>query len=205
MPESHPPRLPASVLGQKAYREDFAARDARITDRSSWKLERRQHFQEPGDASWEAFRRGDWEESLRLMGSHRSALLKAVQEEEGRGNPFRRVRVVEEPLTPYMQWELNALRVQAECGRSVRVVHAGRLAALERDQVLPEVVVLGGQVLYEVRYAHAGTLEGGIRYLDPALAQEWENFIRELHAEGEDVEVYVERAVSGLPPPMAEG
>ncbi|MEK8170728.1 DUF6879 family protein [Streptomyces sp. M19] len=205
MTELHRPQLPASVLGLKAYREDFAARDAQITDHSSWKLERSQHFQEPGDASWDAFRRGDWDKALQLMESRRPALFKAVQDEEGRGNPFRRVRVVEEPLTPYMQWELNTLRVQAQSGRSVRVVHADKLTALEESQPLPEIVVLGGQVLYEVRYTPDGTLEGGVRYLDQALAQEWENFISELHADGEDVESYVARAVSPLLPPVSGG
>lgn len=205
MSELHRPELPASVLRLKAYREDFAARDAEISHRSSWKLERCQHFQEPGDASWEAFHRGDWDESLQLMESRRPALLEAVREEESRGSPFRRVRVIEEPLTPYMQWELNTLRVQGQCGRSVRVVHADKLAALEKHRPLPEVVVLGGQVLYEVLYAFDGTLEGGVRYVDRALAQEWEHFIHALHADGEDVEEYMTRTASQLLPPVAEG
>jgi hypothetical protein len=35
--------------------------------REFWKLERGQAFAEPGNASWEAFARGDWDESLRLI------------------------------------------------------------------------------------------------------------------------------------------
>jgi hypothetical protein len=31
--------------------------------REFWKLERGQEFAEPGDASWEAFDRGDWDEA----------------------------------------------------------------------------------------------------------------------------------------------
>ncbi|WP_329569879.1 DUF6879 family protein [Kitasatospora sp. NBC_01266] len=205
MRELRRPDLPASVLGLTAYRADFAARDALITDRPSWKLERRQHFLEPGNDSWVAFRRGDWAESLQLMESRRPALSGTAQERERRSNPFLRVRVVEEPLTPYLQWELSYLRVQAQCGRPVRVVHADKLGALEESRPLPEIVVLGSQLLYEVRYSTDGTLEGGVRYLDRELAQEWGNFISELYGDGEDVVAYVDRHVSQLPPPVPGG
>ncbi|MGC9540104.1 hypothetical protein [Streptomyces sp. UG1] len=44
-----------------------------------WKLECRQHFEEQGSPSGDAVRRGEWERSL---------------------------RVVEKPVSPYVQWEL---------------------------------------------------------------------------------------------------
>ena len=37
--------------------------------REFWKLERGQVFAEPGDASWEAFDAGDWDEAMRLARS----------------------------------------------------------------------------------------------------------------------------------------
>lgn len=40
------------------YRADFRAEDSTIARQDSWKLERRQHFRQPGTASWEAFARG---------------------------------------------------------------------------------------------------------------------------------------------------
>lgn len=204
MTELHRPGLPASVLGLADYRADFAVRDAESIDHPSWKLERRQDFHEPGNASWEACLRGDWDEALQLLESRRPTLLKAVEEEEGRGNPFMRVRIVEEPLTPYVQWELASLRLQAECGRPVRVVHADKIDSLEEHELLPEVVVLGGRVLYQILYGRDGTAEGGVRYLDSVLALRWESFIRDLYADGEDVIEYADQHVSVLSLPVSE-
>ncbi|MFJ2177123.1 MULTISPECIES: DUF6879 family protein [unclassified Streptomyces] len=188
------------------YRRDFRQRDETITGRDSWKFERRQHFEELGSPSWEAFRRGDWSEALRLMAENGTTYWAQVaQEDRARGSVFHRVRIVEEPLTPYLQWELNSLRVQAECGLPIRVVGGDQLKALEATAPLPEIVVLGSQVLYEVVYTEAGLLDGGIRFADSGLIGRWEGFIKELYEDGEDIISYVDRHVAHLPPPRVEG
>jgi hypothetical protein len=51
-------------LSLEDYRADFRATESMITGQHSWKLERRQHFRQPGSASWEAFTRGQWAEAL---------------------------------------------------------------------------------------------------------------------------------------------
>jgi hypothetical protein len=84
----------------------------------------------------------------------------------------------------------------------VRVVGGDRLGPLESAGPLPEVVVLGGQVLYEVLYTDEGLLHGGVRYTDPALIARWQRFIKQLFEEGEEVVSYVDRYVSHLPAPM---
>lgn len=125
-----------------AYRSDFRQRDAAVTDRDSWKFERRQDFQEQASPSWDAFRRGEWAEALRLMGDRREHWRRLAREDRERRSAFHRVRVVEEPLTPYLQWELHALRVQGESGMPVRVVDGAGLRHLEATAApLPEVVV----------------------------------------------------------------
>ncbi|MFE3603105.1 DUF6879 family protein [Streptomyces sp. NPDC059142] len=193
-------------LPRDDYRRDFRQSDEKITGRDSWKFERRQHFEEPGSPSWEAFRSGEWSEALRLMAEGGTTYWSEVaQEDRARGSVFHRVRVVEEPLTPYLQWELNSLRVQAECGLPIRVVGGGALKALEAAAPLPEIVVLGGRVLYEVVYTEAGVLDGGIRFADPGLIGRWEGFIKELYEDGEDIIAYVDRHVAQLPPPRPEG
>ncbi|NLU75620.1 hypothetical protein HCC61_23665 [Streptomyces sp. HNM0575] len=185
-----------------AYRSDFRIRrDAVPPGRPGWKFERRQHFQEQSSPSWEAFRRGEWEEALRLTRERRSHWQRIAEEDRERGGAFHRVRVVEEPLTPYMQWELHALRVQGESGMPVRVVGGERLRPLEGSGPLPEVVVLGGQVLYEILYTDEGLLHGGVRYTDADLIARWQAFIERLYGEGEEVVTYVDRYVSHLPAP----
>lgn len=62
----------------------------------SWKLERRQDFQEPGDESWVAFMRGDWAEWLRLVEAERDSLRELPRTAaEHRCRPLR-VRVQDE-------------------------------------------------------------------------------------------------------------
>ncbi|MEU6866040.1 DUF6879 family protein [Streptomyces sp. NPDC046876] len=166
----------------------------------SWKFERQQAFEE-NDSSWRALKRGQWEESVRLLERERDGIERAVRCDRERESPFRRVRVVEWPLSAYVQWELHAFRVQARAGKEIRIVDADRVRALEAAGPLPEVVVLGGQVLYRVLYTEAGVPDGAVRYRDPELIARWEGFIRELYGEGEDVLPYFERRVAPLPPP----
>ncbi|MFD4657206.1 DUF6879 family protein [Kitasatospora sp. NPDC058444] len=207
-----PDRLPAQrapelrpewgeVLTRDEYKRDFRERDAIVRGRDSWKLERRQHFEEQGSPSWEAARRGDWREALRLLEGRREALREIGREDEERQSFFHRVRVVEQPLTTYLQWELHSLRIRAECGERIRIVGAAMLADSEEFDQLPEIVILGGRTLYQVRYSEKGIPVGAVRYTDPDLVRRWENYITDLHGAGEDVLAYVDREVAHLLPP----
>lgn len=185
------------------YKSDFRERDSHIVNGSSWKLERLQHFEElKGNASREALREGNWEEALRLIDARRDGLLRVREERAARGYVFHRVRVVEEPFTPYVQWELHSLRMQAEYGGTrVRVIDADAISSLEVSGPLPEVVILGGSTMYEVRYSDRGDPLGAVRYTDPATVARWEDFLRHLYTQGEDVHSYIDRKVAHLPPP----
>jgi hypothetical protein len=197
--------LPGERLPLDDYQADFQRREETAAGCDSWKLERRQYFYEKGDPSREALRRGDWSAALRLLEDEREDLLRVARDDRRRGSVFHRVRVVEEPPTPYLQWELYALRLQAECGLPVRVVPASAVAAAERVGPLPELVVLGGRTLYHVDYTDDGVLSGAVRYDDPGAVERWTDFLAGLYADGEDVRAYVDRYVVGLPPPDPTG
>jgi hypothetical protein len=188
------------LLDRAAYLRDFWGRRG-VYRRDSWKFERRQHVEEPDDISREALRRGQWAESLRLLEDGRPELLRTSARDLRLGVTFRRVRIVEAPLTPYIQWELHALRVQAECGKKIRVVGAETLRVAEDGTPLPDVVVLGARTLYEVRHTPDGTPCGAVRYSDACLVERWTRFIQHLYSTGEDVIPYVDREIAPLPPP----
>lgn len=185
------------------YKREFRERDTAIRDGSSWKLERLQHFEEVADPSREALRRGEWAEALRLLNGRRERLRELGAEEAERNAVFHRVRVVEEPLTPYVQWELHSLRIKAEYGERVRVLPAAAVAGAESGGRLPEVVLQDGQVLYRVLYTDAGVPDGALRFTDPGVISAWETYLEELYAAAEDVRAYFDRAVADLPPPPA--
>jgi hypothetical protein len=200
------PQLPlgqGELLTDDAYVRDFRERRAAIRDGDSWKLERLQHFEEEGSPSRDALRRGDWQAALRLMEGREEALRKAAEDDLRRGSPFHRVRVIEEPLTPYLQWELHALRQRALCGHRIRVVDAGELAAAETDGLLPELTILDERTLYRVLYNEAGAAEGAMRFTDPDVVRPWVAFIRDAYTAGEEITSYFDRAVAHLPPPQA--
>src|SRR5690242_16881557 len=125
-----------------AYREDFRRRDFAVDGYDSWKLERRQDFREPGDPSWEAVVRGDWQQALRLIAERRGELLDLSRLAASHACRLLRVRVVERPLTPYLRWELELLRVRAECGELIRVIGPEHVVQYEHEGPVPELVTL---------------------------------------------------------------
>lgn len=200
------PVLPAERgerLARPDYRHDFRERNNAIRNGESWKLERLQHFDERESAGRDALRRGDWQEALRLIDAGRAGHRTSALEAKQRNVAFHRVRVVEEPLTPYVQWELRLLSVRAEYGHRIRVLPAEALAASEADGLLPELTLLGGRTLYHVLYTPAGVPDGAVRYTDPDIVNPWVRYLRAAYAAGEDIADYFDRAVAHLPPPPA--
>ncbi|TJZ53022.1 hypothetical protein FCH28_17860 [Streptomyces piniterrae] len=192
------------TLPLNAYRGDFRERQRTISGLDSWKLERRQHFEEPGDSSWEAFSRGDWEESLRLAEAERDFIHEFSEETAQQGVVLYRVRVVEKPLIPYLQWEMHLLRLRAEYGEKIRVVGPEQIQVLEREHPLPELVTLGDQVVYKILYNEQGVLDGGIRYLSSDVTARCRDFIQCLYESGEELSSYFAREVAHLPPPLPQ-
>lgn len=198
------PPLPDGMgrrLGADDYRRDFRERRGAIRNGDSWKLERRQHFEEAGSPSRDALRRGDWREALLLFEAERAAVRAAAVEEDHRGSAFHRLRVVEEPLTPYMQWELHWLALRAECGHRVRVLPAAAVEWSEAGGFLPELTLLDGRTLYRVLYDVPGATLGAIRYTDSDVVGPWTAYLRHAYEAAEDVLTYFTRVVQPLPPP----
>ncbi|WP_445402438.1 DUF6879 family protein [Streptomyces sp. LE64] len=183
------------------YLGDFAARFWDTDPSGSWKLERQQSFREPGVASWEAFARGDWDRSLHLLAEQRGHYEEYLGKIADHGFALHRVRVVEEPLDPYLQWELHLLRLKEECGEVTRVVGPERVRAWEAAGPLPEVIVLGDAVLYDIRYDARGVLAGAVRHTDAPTVTAARRFIQELHGDGEPLAGYFRHHVAELPPP----
>ncbi|MFC4080043.1 DUF6879 family protein [Amycolatopsis samaneae] len=183
------------------YHEEFGKDLWRTGAPGLWKLERRQTFQEPYSESWTAFRNGDWEEALRLHEARRASLQDTYRKIVEHGFSTWWVRVVEKPITPYLQWELHLLRLRNQCGDHVRAVRPEQVEWFERDGPLPEVVTLGTDVMYEIVYDENGLPQGGVRFTDQARVVRTQERIQELFTAGEDMETFFEREVAGLAPP----
>jgi hypothetical protein len=191
-------------LSLEDYRADFRATESMITAHESWKLERRQHFRQPGSASWEAFTRGQWAEALRLIEARRESLMEFGAETAEKGTGLYRLRVVAEPIVPYLQWELHSLKLRAECGELIRVLPVAAVRHLEDDRELPEVVTLGPSTAYHILYDADGVLAGGVKVTSPQAVGRVTGLVRRLYGEGEDLAAFFQREVSPLPPPYGD-
>ncbi|MET8657945.1 DUF6879 family protein [Streptomyces griseus] len=165
------------------------------------KIERGQTFKEPGSPSWEAFASGDWAGSLRLIQDERDSVSAYFRDTARRGLAFRRIRVVEFPVSPYLQWEMNVLRLRSELGEDIRVLDARRISALERDAPLPEVVLLGRSVMYAVIYDDELKGAGARRFTDTEQIGQTTREFEALYAMGEGFAEFFEREIAPLAPP----
>src|SRR4051794_31933670 len=179
--------LPGDRLTPDEYFADHAENFWCTDNSGCWKLERQQHFVESDDTSWDAFTAGDWPRALRLLEERRQNVADYEKRIARHGFEVRRVRVVEEPISPYLFWELNSLHVRFQVGGKIRVVSGNAVAEIERDEVLPELFILGKKVIYQVLYTESGELEGAIKSGDPTLIRRWTATTRRLYDEGEDL------------------
>ncbi|XVQ88304.1 DUF6879 family protein [Microbispora siamensis] len=162
-----------------------------------WKLERAQTFDEGSNPSWNAMREGDWQRSLELLGAARETIAADLPARA----ELRRLRVVETPLTAYLQWELHLLAMRMRLGERGRVLDAGEVGDIETGGPLPELVVFPGKHMYHVQYDTGGTCVGARRIDDAEAVRAWGSLVSSLYGRGEDLLAYVEERVVPLPPP----
>ncbi|MEU6313184.1 DUF6879 family protein [Streptomyces sp. NPDC047014] len=188
------------VLQRRDYLDDFGrvyGSDIRLLA----KIERGQTFKEQGSPSWDAFASGDWAGALRLIEAERDSVAAYFQDAARRGLAFRRLRIVEFPVTPYLQWEMNSFRLRSELGEEIRVLDARAIADLESDGPLPEVVVLGSSVMYSVIYDEELKGAGARRFVDPGQIGTTIAEFEHLYRKGEEFSEFFKREIAPLDPP----
>lgn len=186
------------ALGVDDYFADFWERFGHL-DGDLWKLERRQEFREPGYPSWDSFAAGRVADSLALAEAGRVEILDYQRRLFERHIESRRVRVAASPPTPYLWWESHILKIRAEAGEQIRIVDAESVTRYEAAGPLPEIVILGPAVLYDVQYDADGVVTGAHRYAQSELIASWLGFIAELFDAGEPFSAYFAREIGPTP------
>jgi hypothetical protein len=187
--------IPGQDLKLDAYLADFERRFWQVD--ASWKLERRQVFQEPDVPSWAAMAEGDRERALLLADEMRASIAEHQCRLDARGIVQRRLRVVELPLSDYLWWELYVLRIRAGLGERIRVLLPSQVTSWETSATLPEVIVLGGHTVYQVRYDREGIATGAKLLADPDIAAACRDELEGLWRKGEDLADFLTR--TGVP------
>jgi hypothetical protein len=188
-------------LDSTAYVADFEEKFWRIGSEGFWKLECLQNYQETGFASWEAFRLGNWERSLSLIEESLPQIEQQLAELAAAGISHQRARVVAEPVSPYVQWELHILNAKDQRGENITVLTPGQASALVGAGSLPDLVVLGNEAVYDIHYTENGTPDGATRHLDLAVISGARSFIQQLHRAGEKLRSYFPREIANLGAP----
>jgi hypothetical protein len=195
-------QVPGTQLDRQCYHEHMRAETGRING-TGWKLERAQAFTEaPDDPAWAAFASGEWNKSIEIFENERQDIQAEAAKYERQGSEFRRLRIVERPISAYLQWELQSLRIFDECGMPIRVLDASAVRDLEDDAQLPEIVIVGDQALYEVQYDSEWRASGAKRITDRDAVQQATAEMAGLWAEAEPLAAYFAREIAILPPPV---
>jgi hypothetical protein len=192
--------IPGRVFDRPAYHADRRRTEQEMPG-IVWKLERSQKFREPYDPSWQALVEGRWHDAIALHEKDREHARSTHQRNRKNGVELRRLRIVERPVTPYLQWETHFFKILVEEGYALRVLEAEHVRHLERTRPLPELLVHGDQVLYEVCYDAEGTPSGARRIDDPDVVAPVQHELTLLWAKGEPFMDYFKREITPLPAP----
>jgi hypothetical protein len=99
-----------------------------------FKLEVRQDYTgEDDNPSLQAWHAGNHQDSLDMMRSHIAyrSFFKDCQRKVARGILLHRVRIIEEPLTPYTQWELSMMKyAEKQMNQKLRWVGSAAMEGL---------------------------------------------------------------------------
>ena len=183
------------------YYADFAERFW-IPGSRFWKFERGQHYAEPGNPSWTAFNQGNWAKALELLETDRQRLTQYHQRCHELDITTRRLRIIETPITPYLQWELHLLHLRDTTGGPVRILPAHKIA--EKPHPHPDYNVIAPDIMYKVSYDHHGVLQTATAYTHPAAIKNMVRYISGLYSRAEPINNYFTREIAHLPPPKPD-
>jgi hypothetical protein len=136
-----------------------------------------------------------------LLEERREDLKRFHKETTAAGTQTRRIRIVSLPITPYLQWELQQLKIRDETGGPIHILRTSAIANLEDQGPLPEIYTMDSTMMYQAVYDEHGVLEYALRYTDQSLVGRCRDFIADLYDRGEPISSFFEREIAHLPPP----
>jgi hypothetical protein len=121
----HPPEW-ALAGSTRLDLDQFGAEFTRAWSRLEWrflKLECWQAYQEfEASESQAAYQRGDVNAARELLQQEAAADRPLYEDVERRHIEYARVRLLQEPLSPYLEYELLSYRIRADMGENIEVV-----------------------------------------------------------------------------------
>jgi len=145
-----------------------------------FKLEELQSFAEPGDPSFEAYRRGDRIAAARLIKSRVAKQGIMYGSALSRGVKLLRVRIVDLPITPYLSYEWPAYHVNATIGETILVPEPALISDLRHDRRMKDFLLFDDFLVLLLHYDSAGVFVGATPITDSERVQEYKEFSESL-------------------------
>lgn len=131
----------------------------RAMKHGAFRLELRDRYNVPAEQDrWDAFQARDWPRLDELNRVQRAAWMGLMRQATATGRRVERVRVVSEPPTDYIRFELRLNAGNAEAGEDIRYLPRGHAAGLP----LPEVDywLFDDTTAVALHFAHDDSLTG---------------------------------------------
>lgn len=112
------------------FADAWAALESRFLKLECWQA----YVEAEGAGSQEAFNRDDVSTAHELLRREAETDRPLYDEVRQRGISYARVRLVQEPLTPYLKYELMSYRIRAAMGENIEVVRFDPAVRLPNEQ-----------------------------------------------------------------------
>lgn len=159
-----------------------------------FKVEVWQTYQEPGTASLEAFESGDLTRAESLVRAEADAEIDVYRTFRRKGVPFARLRVIEQPLTAYLRWELlnYVVRSEPRYGEDVRTVDVTGQVERLPDADHFDFIVFGAEGALVHDYGTEGLQTGGWLVLETEVLDRISGIARDLRARSRPLSDFVQ-------------
>lgn len=167
----HPPQW-AIKSGKRLDLNEFGARFLELWSRTDFrflKVECWQSYREREiTTSQAAYERGDVPEARRLLRQESEAERSFYKDVERKGIDYARIRLVQKPLTPYLDYEFEAYRIRAKIGENIEVVLCGPSMRLPAEENF-DFLMFDRHAALIHDYGEIGLQSGGWMTHDPAV------------------------------------
>ncbi|MFC4529342.1 DUF6879 family protein [Sphaerisporangium dianthi] len=166
-----PPRW-ATRTSRRLTLDEFARQFSGEWARIEWrflKLECWQAYQELDiNRSQEAYRQGDVDRAVELLREEAETDRRLYDDIRSRGIEYSRIRLVQEPLTAYLHYELLAYRIRASLGEVIEVVRCDTTLSLPNEDFF-DFLLFDRHAALIHDYGDAASQTGGWLTHDPEV------------------------------------
>ncbi|MFC6081514.1 DUF6879 family protein [Sphaerisporangium aureirubrum] len=162
----------ATETGERLTIDEFGRQFLAAWSRIEWrflKLECWQTYKEPdGNKSQELYRQGEIDLAMEILAKEAESDRPLYDDVRSRGIEYSRIRLVQEPLTSYLRYELLAYRIRAELGEVIEIVRCDSTLRLPNEDLF-DFLIFDRHTALIHDYGDAGSQSGGWLTRDPGV------------------------------------